>query len=252
MLDLGWEVLALLVAAGFVAGFIDSIAGGGGLIGVPVLLLAGADPVTALATNKIQGLFGSASAAISYARAGLVNPRRQLAPAAMAFGASVLGALAVSVLPTDLLRAALPVLLIAIALFFALKPGLDDLDRTERISPRLFMLTLAPAIGFYDGLLGPGAGSFYMLGFVMLAGYGVLRATAHTKLLNLASNCGGLLAFAFVASPWWGVGLLMGAAQFAGAQVGARLAARVGARLIKPLLVVMTTAMALRLMWDWI
>lgn len=251
MPEFGWEVLALLIAAGFVAGFIDSIAGGGGLVGLPALLLAGADPVTALATNKIQGLFGTGSAALSYASSGLVNPRRQIAPALMAFAASIAGALAVSLLPTDALRLALPFILIAIAMFFALKPGLDDMDRAERISPRLFMLSLAPVIGFYDGLFGPGAGSFYMLGFVMLAGYGVLRATAHTKFLNFASNCGGVLAFSLVASPWWGVGLVMGAAQFAGAQLGARLAARIGARLIKPLLVTMTTAMALRLLWDW-
>ena len=92
----------------------------------------------------------------------------------------------------------LATLLIGIALFFALKPGLNDMDRIRRVSPAVFAATVVPLVGFYDGLLGPGAGAFYMLGFVMLAGYGILKATAHTKLLNFASNLGGLLAFALV------------------------------------------------------
>ncbi|MCC7320588.1 MAG: TSUP family transporter [Rubellimicrobium sp.] len=244
------EILALLVIAAFVAGFVDSIAGGGGLITVPVLLLAGANPVTALATNKLQGLFGAGAAAASYARAGHVDLRRQWRAALVAFSASVAGAFLTSALPVGLIRAALPVVLIGIALFFALKPGLDDRDRVARLGPGAFTLGVVSAAGFYDGLIGPGAGSFYMLGFVTLAGYGVLRATAHTKLLNLASNVGGLVAFALVASPWWVTGLAMGAAQIAGAAFGSRLAMRRGARIIKPLLVTTSTLLALRLLWD--
>src|SRR5690606_31403688 len=110
--------------------------------------------------------------------------------------------------------------------------------------PMLFTATLVPLVGFYDGLVGPGAGAFYMLGFVALAGYGVLRATAHTKLLNFASNRGGILAFALVATPWWLTGLAMGAAQLAGAGLGARLAVRIGARIIKPILVGTSTLLA--------
>lgn len=246
------DLLLLLVAAAFAAGFVDSIAGGGGLITVPVLLLAGANPVTALATNKLQGLFGSGMAAISYARAGHVDLRKQIVPALIAFAAAIGGALLTSLLPTETIRIGLPVLLIAIALFFAFKPGLDDIDRVRRISPPLFMITLVPVIGFYDGLIGPGAGAFYMLGFVALAGYGVLKATAHTKLLNFASNVGGMLAFAMVATPWWFTGLAMGVAQIAGAWVGSRLAMRIGAKVIKPILVIASTALALRLLWDFV
>lgn len=251
MIEFAPEILAALVAAAVLAGFVDSIAGGGGLVTVPALLLAGAPPVTALATNKLQGVFGAVSAALSYARAGLVDPRAQLVPAAIAFAASMGGALCVSMLPTDTLRLGLPVLLIAVALFFALKPGLDDLDRARRIGPVAFNVTAVPAVAAYDGLLGPGAGSFYMLAFVLLAGRGVLAATAQTKLLNAASNAGGLAAFAVIAPPLWAVGLAMGAGQWIGARAGAGLAAGRGARLIKPLLVAVTTAMALRLMWDW-
>lgn len=250
MFHVSADVLALLMGAAFVAGFVDSIAGGGGLITVPVLILAGADPVTALATNKLQGLFGAGSAAISYARSGHVSPKRQVTSALIAFAAAIAGALLTTRLPTDLIRLGLPVLLIAIALFFAFKPGLTDTDRVRRITPAVFALTLVPLIGFYDGLIGPGAGAFYMLGFVTLAGYGVLKATAHTKFLNFASNLGGMLAFALVATPWWTTGLAMGAAQIAGATVGSRLAMRIGAKVIKPVLVVTSTALALRLIWQ--
>lgn len=243
-------LIAALVAAAVAAGFVDSIAGGGGLITVPALMLAGIPPDQALATNKVQGSFGAATAAASYARSGLVDLRRQLPTAALAFAAGGAGAALVSILPTDLLRIFLPVVLIGIALFFALKPGLDDLDRTARLTPALFALTAVPAIGFYDGLVGPGAGAFYMLSFVTLGGFGILKATAHTKLLNFASNIGGLTVFALAGSPLWLVGLLMGAGQILGAWIGSRLAMRVGARVIKPLLVVTSTALALRLLWQ--
>ncbi|SDZ06151.1 hypothetical protein SAMN05444004_105228 [Jannaschia faecimaris] len=252
MPEIAGDLFALLMIAALLAGFIDSIAGGGGLITVPSLVLAGADPVTALATNKVQGIFAPISAAAAYARQGLVDLRTQWPMAMASFLASIGGALCVTLLPVDTLRLGLPVLLIGIALFFAFKPGLDDLDRARRMAPLLFGATLVPFVGFYDGLLGPGAGSFYMLGFILLAGQGVLKATAHSKLLNAASNLGGLLTFAVIAEPWWIVGLAMGASQVVGAQLGARLAVGRGARLIKPFLVVVSTGMALRLIWDLI
>ncbi|MFI0397342.1 TSUP family transporter [Paracoccus jiaweipingae] len=252
MFDLAPDLIALLMLAAFAAGFVDSIAGGGGLITLPALMLAGVPPAQALATNKIQGAFGAATAAITYARRGHVDLRRQKLAAAMAFGGGLAGAGLVSVLPTDWLRLVLPVLMIAIAAFFALKPGLNDLDRAQRIAPAGFALLVVPCLGFYDGLLGPGAGAFYMLAFVMLAGFGILKATAHTKLLNLASNLGGLTAFALAGQPLWLLGLAMGAAQIAGAACGSRLAMRIGARLIKPLLVVTSVALALRLIWQMV
>lgn len=252
MLEVSIELLSLLLVAAFAAGFVDSIAGGGGLITLPTLIIAGAPPVTALATNKVQGLFGAGMAAINYSRAGHVKLSEQIWPALVSFAAAVIGALLASHLPTDVIRLGLPVLLIGIALFFALKPGLNDIDRVRRISPTIFMVTFVPVIGFYDGLVGPGTGAFFMLGFVALAGFGVLKATAHTKLLNFASNVGGMLAFAFVAKPWWITGLLMGLAQMAGAWVGSKLAMRVGSRMIKPVLVIASTSLALKLLWDMI
>lgn len=252
MFEVSLDVAAMLVAAAFAAGFVDSIAGGGGLITLPVLLLAGASPLEALSTNKVQGAFGAATAAVSYAARGHVDLRRQIRAAGLAFVAGLCGALLVARIPTEGLRLALPVILIAIAGFFAFKKGLDDTDRAERIRPASFTAFVVPLIGFYDGLVGPGAGAFYMIGFVSLAGYGVLKATAHTKLLNFASNMGGLVAFAAVGAPWWVTGLAMGLAQMAGARLGARLAMRVGAKVIKPLLVVTSTALAVRLIWQMI
>ncbi|WP_194097530.1 TSUP family transporter [Marivivens aquimaris] len=249
-IEIAGDVLALLMLAAFAAGFVDSIAGGGGLITVPALMIAGINPVAALATNKVQGLFGAGMAAFNYARAGHVNLRRQL-PAALVSGvAAGVGAWLASSLPVDVIRLGLPVLLIAVAAFFAFRPGLDDIDREQRISPAVFMFTLVPFVGFYDGLLGPGTGAFFMLGFVALGGYGILKATAHTKLLNFASNVGAVLVFATTAQPLWITGLCMGAAQMAGAYVGSRLAMSIGSRVIKPVLVIASTGMALKLIAD--
>ena len=248
--DLALEIILLLAAAAFLAGFVDSIAGGGGLITVPVLLLAGFSPVEALGTNKLQGLFGTASATISYASKGHVDLRKQAPWALLAFVGSIAGAALATVLSGELLRAALPVMLVAIALYFAFKPNMDDVDRAERIGPFLFGMTIPPLLGFYDGLFGPGTGSFLMLAFVGLAGYGVLKATAHTKLLNFASNVGGFAFFAAAGVVSWKIGLMMGVCQFLGARLGAALAMKKGARLIKPLLVVTCVALAVRLLMD--
>ncbi|MCF6368697.1 TSUP family transporter [Rhizobium halophilum] len=250
MHDLAVHLLALLFAAAFIAGFVDSIAGGGGLITIPVMLIAGIAPLEAIATNKLQGQFGVASATIAYARRGHVDLKKQMPMALMATLGGVLGALLASVVPADMLAAAIPFLLIGIALFFALKPNLSDLDSHQRVTPLLFGLTAVPLIGLYDGVFGPGAGSFYMLAFVLLAGFGMLKATAHTKLLNLGSNFGSFLVFALTGSILWKVGLVMGAGQVLGAQVGSRVAMRGGAKIIKPLLVISCLALALKLISD--
>ncbi|RQP06317.1 MAG: hypothetical protein D1H97_08090 [Paracoccus sp. BP8] len=250
MFGLSLDLVLLLAGAAFAAGFVDAIAGGGGLITVPALMLAGVPPAQALATNKVQGVFGAATAAIAYARRGLVDLRGQIGAAAVAFAAGLCGAALVTWIPTQALRYGLPLVLIGIAVFFALKPGLDDTDRMRRIAPAAFTACVVPVVAFYDGLVGPGTGSFFMLGFVMLAGYGILKATAHTKLLNFASNLGGLVAFAAVGKPLWLLGGAMAVAQIAGAMLGARLAMRIGARVIKPLLVATSTVLALRLIWQ--
>ncbi len=250
LFEVATSLALLLILTAFFAGFVDSIAGGGGLITVPALLLAGASPVEALATNKLQGTFGAGTAMIAYARAGYVRPIDQLGMAAVSGLAGAGGALVAHLIPAEALRLIMPAILIGVALFFAFKPGLTDDSRAARMRPAIFTATAVPLIGAYDGFFGPGTGSFFMMGFVLLAGYGILKATAHTKMLNFASNLGSMLVFIPAGATWWAMGFAMAAAQIAGASMGARLAMRVGARLIRPLLVVISAAMAIRLFWQ--
>lgn len=250
MFEIAGELVAVLILAAFAAGFVDAIAGGGGLITVPVLLLCGLSPAQALATNKLQGTFGAGTAALAYARAGLVDLRAQGRLAALAALAAGAGALLAQVLPPDLLRLVMPWLLIGAALYFGLKPGLTDLGRPRRLAPLAFAVLVVPALGFYDGFFGPGTGSLFMIAFVLLAGQGMLAATAQTKLLNFASNLGGLVVFAAGGQVLWTLGLAMAAAQVAGASLGARVAMRRGAGVIRPLLVLVCLGMAIRLLWQ--
>lgn len=249
-LDIAAHILIVLFFVAILAGFVDSIAGGGGLITIPSMLIAGVAPLEALATNKLQGMFGASSATISYARRGHVNLKSQLPMAAMGLLGGVVGAFLATIVPTKILGTAIPFLLVAIGLFFALKPNLSDSDSHRRVTPFLFGAIFVPLIGLYDGLFGPGAGSFYMLGFVLLAGFGMLKATAHTKLINLGSNIGGFLMFLTTGSVLWKVGIVMGVGQFIGAQIGSALAMRIGAKIIKPLLVISCFAMAAKLLAD--
>ncbi len=241
---------ALLAVAAFIAGFVDSIAGGGGLLALPALLLAGFNPVEALATNKLQGSFGTASATFAYWRKGHLNIGQQWHAVVATFGAACLGVAAIKYAPTQLLSAALPILLIIIAIYFALSPKLSAEKKSPRLPALAFAFGIAPAIGFYDGIFGPGTGSFFMLALVTLMGFGLIQATAQTKLLNFTSNIAALLVFAFSGKIIWIVGLTMGVAQFAGAQVGSHFAMKQGAKIIRPLLVLVCCAMAVKLLSD--
>lgn len=241
---------AALAGIALVAGFIDSIAGGGGLLTVPALLVAGFDPVAAVAVNKLQGSFGSGSAALAFARARMIAWREALPMAAASFAGSIAGALVVGLLPTHILAVVMPLMLVGMALYFGLSRKIGDDDSRRRIGPAAFTATVALGVGFYDGVFGPGAGSLYMLGFVTLLGFGARRATAHSKLLNFGSNIGGLACFVAVHGVAWPLGLAMGACALVGAQAGSHLALRQGARLIRPMLVAVSCAMALKLLAD--
>lgn len=242
-------IIALLILAAFVAGFIDAIAGGGGLITVPVLILAGLSPVVALGTNKLQSIFGSASATYAYARRGHIDIKSQLWPFLISAFGSAIGAFIATRVSSEALRTLLPFLMISIAIYFLVKPNISDEDRLARITPLVFNATIIPAIGFYDGIFGPGTGSFFMLAFVSLAGYGLLKATAHTKLLNFASNFGAFIVFSMVGVIEWKIGIMMGVAQFFGARTGAMFAMKNGAKIIKPLLVTVCLALAAKLLF---
>ncbi len=240
-------LLAALFGVAFFAGAVDAIAGGGGLIVMPALLLAGMPPLQALGTNKFQGLFGTGSATLSFARAGYIDLRREWPAALASFAASVTGALVASLLPSDWLAAAMPAVLIGIAIYFVLKPEADDLERRQLVGPAVLGFAIVPLIGFYDGIFGPGAGSLFMLALVALGGMKILQATARTKLFNFASNVGGFVSYALLGAVIWKVGLIMAVGQIAGGTLGARLAVKGGKNLIRPLLVTVCIAMALRL-----
>ena len=250
MHDILPQSLVLLAFVGFAAGFIDSIAGGGGLLSVPALLLAGLSPAEALGTNKAQSIFGSGSATLAYAGKGHVDFRALKLPFALSAGGAAVGALLATLVSAEFLKAFLPILLILIALYFALKPDVSDRPGKERMSPALFAFTIIPAIGFYDGILGPGTGSFFMLAYVALAGLGVLKATAQTKLMNFASNIGAFAVFAFSGVIFWKIGIAMGIGQFIGARLGAGFAMKNGAKLIKPLLVTVCIALSAKLLFS--
>jgi hypothetical protein len=244
------ELALLLFVVALVAGGIDAMAGGGGLLTVPALLWAGLTPVQALATNKAQAVFGSFAATVRFLRAGAIDLRSAGLAVACTFAGSAAGALAVQVLAADLLAGLVPVLLIGFALYFLLSPRVSDLDSRRRIGDRTFALTVGTGIGFYDGFFGPGTGTFFAMGFVALLGYNLRRATAHTKLLNFTSNFAALLLFIAGGQVVWALALSMAAGQFIGGWIGAHLVLRHGARLVRPVLVAATLAVSIHLLWD--
>ncbi|WCM27046.1 TSUP family transporter [Sphingomonas sp. QA11] len=243
------DAILFLVAIAFVAGAIDALAGGGGLLTIPALMAAGVPPVAALATNKLQSTIGTSSAFLTFLRAGKVDLRLFLIPAAGAFIGSVAGATAVQYIDPSLLSAFVPVLLVAMGLYFLLAPPMSEVDRHARLG-RLGLTAVTTGIGFYDGFFGPGTGSFLTTALVALGGLGLVRAIANTKFINLATNVAGLSAMIVGGKVLWLLGFGMAAANVAGNQVGARLAIRFGGRGVRPLLVVMSFALTVKLLSD--
>ncbi|MBP2167693.1 putative membrane protein YfcA [Erwinia toletana] len=243
-------VVGLLFFVAVLAAFIDSIAGGGGLLTVPALLAAGMSPAQALATNKLQGVGGSFSASLYFVRRKAVSLREQKLNIAMAFGGSVVGATLIQHIEPGLLRQVLPLLIIAIGLYFLLMPRLGEEDRVRRLHGLPFALVAGGCVGFYDGFFGPGAGSFYALAFVTLCGYNLAKSTAHAKVLNFASNFGGLLFFIFGGKVVWGTGLVMLLGAFCGARLGASLVLSRGQTLIRPMVVIVSAVMSSKLLYD--
>ena len=249
-MEFGLEVLALLALAAFVAGTIDALAGGGGLITIPALMAAGIPPVQALATNKLQSSFGTTSAVIAFARQGRIDFRRFLWPAVGAFAGSVGGAIAIQLVDPSFLAGLVPVLLVAMAAYFLLGPKASEAERHARLG-HAALVTVMFALGFYDGFFGPGTGSFMATALVALFGFGLVSAPAHTKLLNLASNVAALVTLVIGGQVLWLVGLVMAMASIAGGQLGAHLAlGKAGARVIRPLLVVMSLVLTAKLLLE--
>src|SRR5690606_38853248 len=242
-------VLLALAGVGMLAGFVDAIAGGGGMIALPALLSAGLPPVAALATNKMQSVVGTGMAALTYWRRGFVDLRALIPAILFTYAGSLVGALIVRQVDTGLLQVAVPVALIAIALYFLLAPNLSDADRAARLPFRQFVPVMGFLIGFYDGIFGPGTGSFLTIGFVVLFGLGLTRASGSTKALNLTSNLAALTIFIPAGDVVWPAAVAMATGQLVGGYLGARTGIRYGARIIRPLVVVVSIALALRLLF---
>ncbi|HEY9012597.1 MAG TPA: TSUP family transporter [Devosia sp.] len=240
--------LLALGAVGMLAGFVDAIAGGGGLIAVPALLSAGLPPVAAFATNKVQSVIGTAMAATTYWRKGYVSLSEIGLSIAAAFAGGFLGAFTVRNIDTSLLSLAVPVALICIALYFTFAPKLTDADSRARLTFAIWVPVMGFCIGYYDGIFGPGTGSFFTMGFVTLFGLGLTRAAGNTRFVNLASNAGALALFIPAGDVVWTVAVAMAIGQLIGGYVGALTGIRFGAKLIRPMVVIISIVLALRLL----
>lgn len=240
--------LVALGGVGLLAGFVDAVAGGGGMLTVPALLSAGLPPIAALATNKMQSVVGTAMATFTYWRKGFVSVKALIPAIAATYAGSLLGALTVKQVDTSLLDVAVPIALIGIALYFLFAPNLSDADRTARLPFPTLVPLMGFGIGFYDGIFGPGTGSFFTIGFVLLFGLGIIRAAGNTKLLNLVSNLAALTIFITGGDIIWPAAIAMACGQIVGGYVGAHAGIRFGARLIRPLVVVISIAMAIKLL----
>ncbi len=248
MPDLSIDVLLLLALVACAAGFIDAIAGGGGLLTIPALLVAGLNPVQAIATNKLQACFGSFTATHFFIREGLVHPDRQRWSIALTALGAAGGAVAVQWFDSTVLVAVMPYALIIIALYLLLVRKAGEQETSARLSAGQFNASAVPAVGFYDGFFGPGTGTFFTLGYCHLRGMNMLQATAHAKLLNFTTNIVSLIIFIVSGQIAWVVGFSMALGQALGARLGAATAVRRGIIFVRLMTVVVCVAMSISLL----
>lgn len=244
------EIAVILFGLALVAGFVDAIAGGGGLITIPALLWAGLSPLESLATNKAQAVFGSGTATLHFLRKGLIEPRGAAFTVACTAVGAALGAVLVQQIDSAALQRLIPLLLVGFALYFLVSPRVSDLDSHQRLGMPAFAMTVGLGVGFYDGFFGPGTGTFFAMGYVALLGYNLRRATAHTKLLNFTSNLTALIFFMLGGQVVWSLAASMAVGQLIGAWLGSHLVLKHGAVLVRPILVVSSILISLKLFWD--
>lgn len=248
-MDFGLDTYAILTLVAFVAGFIDAIAGGGGLLTVPAMLSAGIPPIATLATNKLQSSFSSGTATWSFSRKAMIDWRTYWPQVVVILTLSGIGAHVVQSIKTDVLNLIVPGLLVAVAAYVLLSPRMSDEDAHHRLSRNAY-LPVGGAIGFYDGFFGPGTGSFFATSLVSLRGLGLIRATAHTKAFNFASNVGSLIVFLVGGHALILLGLCMAIGSASGAYTGSHTAMRFGAKVIRPVLVTISLALTAKLLWQ--
>ncbi len=241
-------VVVLLTVTALLAGTVDAIAGGGGLITLPALLTAGLPPHLALGTNKGQSVWGSGAALVAFWRAGRVDRKQAMFAFPLGLVGALIGAeLVLLISPASLKPIVIAMLIGAAVLLVVRKPQRegDDVDGRPWIAA-----VLAFVIACYDGFFGPGTGTFLIVGFVALCGRSMLRATADAKVVNFASNLAALAAFAHQGSVLWKLALPMAAGQLVGGVIGARLAIKGGAKLIRLMVLIVSGALVIKLGYD--
>lgn len=248
--------MAFMGVAALCAGFVDAIAGGGGLIQLPALLigLPQSATVQVLGTNKLSSVFGTSASAIMYRRRVKPDLSFTFAMAIPAFAGSVSGALLASHLPTHALRPLVFFLLIAVGIYTWRRPTLGHIELLRHTPSRRIVIAVAAglSIGFYDGIFGPGTGTFLMVVLVALLGFAFLTASSIAKVVNVATNLGAILVFGFHGVILWQIGLVLGVANVAGGLLGARMAIRGGSAFVRQIFLVVTAVLILKVGIDTI
>jgi uncharacterized membrane protein YfcA len=256
-MEFSLDMVVILFAVASLAGFIDAMAGGGGLVTLPALLAVGISPAQALATNKLQSSFGSFSASYYFVKNGIVDLSKLWPAIVCTFIGAATGAKLVQHIDATLLTSLIPLLLVAISLYFLFSPSTKSIsEQVPRLSESTFAFTVGSAVGFYDGFFGPGTGAIFTVCFVALGNFSLIEATARTKVLNFTSNIAALLFFIIGGLPIWKIGLVMAVGQFLGARLGAKIVVTKGQQWIRPLVITMSMLMACKLLWaqhqEWI
>jgi len=238
-------VYIILFLVAFIASAIDAIAGGGGLLVVPTMLVLGLNPLTALGTNKLQSCFGTATSSFNYYKNNLLKENNIKLLFLLSFFGSCAGTILVSQLSNEILNNIIPILLISAALFL-----ISNKNRNKKGSNLLSVLFIPfiLLIGFYDGFFGPGTGTFFVLTFLILRQRSLMEATAATKILNFSSNFASFLVFSFNGYVIWQLGLIMAIAQILGANLGSKLAIKNGDKFVRPVIVFISIILSIRIL----
>lgn len=248
--EITMATVLLIIVAGFAAGWIDAVVGGGGLLQLPVMLMIpGITPVQALATNKMGSIFGTTTSSITYYRRVKPDLRTAVPMAVVALLGSVGGAVVAASLPGSVFKPIIVIALVAVLLFTAFKPSMGELTALRHSGHKHYILAvgIGGVIGFYDGMIGPGTGSFLVIAMVSLMGYAFLEASAKAKIVNFATNAGALMFFLPHGSLLWGIGLILGIANMAGGYLGARTAVAQGSKFIRVVFLVVVGALIIKL-----
>ena len=246
-----WTVLALLALAALFAGFVDAVVGGGGLVQLPALVLGlpGASPVQVLATNKLASICGTSVSSVTYYRRVRPHAGTFLPLMGLAFVGSLLGAVLASHIPAEAFTPIVLVALVLVGAYVLFKPDLGDVTALRFAGHRHTAIAMAAGlvIGFYDGALGPGTGSFFVFSLVGFLGYSFLEASAKARMANWATNLAALCVFIPQDAVMWRTGLVMGAANLLGGYVGVRTAVARGTRFVRIFFIVVVSAFIVRL-----